>query len=386
MPIINRVIPYLHNEGIEQRAQNTIFQMSEFKDYNYYWVEYGNDKSLKHLPEVLTETILDDIKQGKLILSLYNSHEASINVVDPIYKHAVIDLGIPEEFVHIYTESPTLKQVIPNVAKKYKKKILKCFNVFMFERMAKDDITHLKLNSKREFITLENKKYVKKFLNFNRRWRTQRPCFVAHLFLENILDLGYVSLAKSDDSRDWESVWNSMLHTHSHHLSLLQKFLDNKDKIFSIPELYLDQKDLTINRANLLLSTEQLYRDTYFSVVSETNFFYSEEPAVFLTEKIFKPIAHKHPFIVISRPKTLSLLKDLGYKTFENIIDESYDNENDDVTRMMMVLEETKRLCYLSDNELETFLEKARTICNYNYQVLMSKTNFVREITNDSRY
>ena len=386
MPIINRVIPYLHNEGIEQRAQNTIFQMSEFKDYNYYWVEYGTHKSLKRLSQVLSEDTLVNIKQGKLILSLYHSHEGSVDVVDPLYQHAIIELGIPEDFVHVYTESPTLKQVIKTVANKYKKKILKCFNVFMFERMAKDDMTHLKLHSKGEFVTLENKKYDKKFLNFNRRWRTQRPCFVAHLFLENMLDLGYVSLAKSDDLRNWESVWGSMLQTHNHHPALLQKFIDNKDKIFAIPELYLDQKDLTINRANLLLSTEQLYRDTYFSVVSETNFFYAEEPALFLTEKIFKPIAHKHPFIVISRPKTLSLLRDLGYKTFENIIDESYDNETDDVTRMMMILRETQRLCYLSEYELESFLEEARVICNYNYQILMSKTTFIREITDDPRY
>jgi hypothetical protein len=80
------------------------------------------------------------------------------------------------------------------------------------------------------------------------------------------------------------------------------------------------------------------------------------------------------------------MIKDLGYKTFDNIIDESYDEETEDISRMMMIIKEIKRLCNLSTNELEQFLFHAKEVCEYNYELIMSKNNFIRDITNDTRY
>jgi hypothetical protein len=37
-------------------------------------------------------------------------------------------------------------------------------------------------------------------------------------------------------------------------------------------------------------------------------------------------------------------------------------------------------LCNLNEKELESFLLQARQICNYNYKILMSKKNFIKEL------
>jgi hypothetical protein len=50
-----------------------------------------------------------------------------------------------------------------------------------------------------------------------------------------------------------------------------------------------------------------------------------------LTEKTFKPIAMGMPFIIVGTKGSLSYLRDYGFKTFEGIWDESYDNAEDDV-------------------------------------------------------
>lgn len=387
MPIINSVIPYIGvDDQIEYRDQNVIFQVSDFVKYRYYWVEYARWDCLKNLYKVIPQDILEQIKHGNITLVLYHSHEGNTNVVESVYQHAIIELEIPEDKLHLYTESPTIKGVMLNVAKKLGKKPLRCFNTTMFERFIKQGMEYLLTETKSPIITLESKKYDKKFLNFNRRWRWHRPALVAHMCLEGILDKGYVSLGPCDNDWGWENAWHTMLRTHSHHPELRQKLIDNKDKIFSIPSLFLDQEDLHFNHCHTYASTFDLYRNTYFSVVTETNFFMEQEPALFLTEKIFKPIAHKHPFIVLGRPKTLSFLKDIGYKTFENIIDESYDTEQDDITRLMKILKEIKRLCELSESQLEDFLAQARQICEHNYNVLKNKRIFIREITNDPRY
>lgn len=387
MPIVNSVIPYLApNDVIEQRAQNAVFSIDDFKDFNYYWVEYATWDCLLNLHKVLPDNVLEDIKAGNLTLVLYHSHEANVEVVESIYQNAIIDLKIPEDCIHIYTESPTIKTTIKEVAGKLGKKTMRCFNLLMFENMIQQNSRYEAALSKKSLVTLESKTYEKKFLNFNRRWRWHRPALVAHMCLEGVLDKGYVSLGPCDNDWGWENAWHHILRTHSHHPNIRQQLIDNKEKIFSIPSLFLDQQDLQINHCHLLPSTLDLYRNTYFSVVTETNFFLEQEPALFLTEKIFKPIAHKHPFIVLGRPKTLSLLKDIGYTTFSNIIDESYDEQTDDVTRMMMILKEIKRLCELSTTELEKFLSQARLICEQNHRVLLSKKRFVREITDDPRY
>jgi hypothetical protein len=387
MPIINKAIPFLGpNDQIEYREQNSIFTASEFRGQWYYWVEFANWECLKNLHKVIPPDMLEKIKRKNIILVPYHSHEGNTNVVEPVYQHAVIELGIPEDKIHFYTESSTIKTVINEVAAKLGKKPFRCFSTTMFERFCQYSIIRLENELNTPLITLESKKYEKKFLNFNRRWRWHRPALVAHMYLENILDLGYVSLGTCESSWGWDNVWHLILSTHSHHPDIRQKLIDNKDKIFSIPQMYLDQENLEINHNESLKSTLDMYRNTYFSVITETNFYFAQEPALFLTEKIFKALAHKHPFVVLGRPKTLSFLKDIGYKTFDSIIDESYDDEVDDVTRMMKILNEIKRLCYLSESELEEFLVKAREICDYNYNVLKTKKVFIREITDDPRY
>jgi hypothetical protein len=88
----------------------------------------------------------------------------------------------------------------------------------------------------------------------------------------------------------------------------------------------------------------------------------------------------KHPFILVSVPNSLNILKIMGYKTFSPLIDESYDQEKDDATRMTMILSEIERLCNFNEIELESFLLQASQICNYNYKILMSKKNFITEL------
>ena len=47
----------------------------------------------------------------------------------------------------------------------------------------------------------------------------------------------------------------------------------------------------------------------------------------FVSEKIFKPIKNGQPFVVVGPRGTLQCLRDLGYRTFDYAIDNSYDCE-----------------------------------------------------------
>jgi hypothetical protein len=66
---------------------------------------------------------------------------------------------------------------------------------------------------------------------------------------------------------------------------------------------------------------------------------------IFLTEKTAKPILASRLFIIIGACGILAKLKILGFKTFDCVIDESYDNIEDDITRWEAAMEQVRYLC-----------------------------------------
>ena len=101
------------------------------------------------------------------------------------------------------------------------------------------------------------------------------------------------------------------------------------------------------------------------------------EDSVFLSEKIFKAILFRHPFVLIATPDTLKYLKSLGYKTFSPVIDESYDSIEDNHLRLIAILTEVNRLCKLEGEALEDFLKYCRVIAEHNHNVLVNKKQFI---------
>ena len=83
------------------------------------------------------------------------------------------------------------------------------------------------------------------------------------------------------------------------------------------------------------------------------------------------PLAIYHAFnmqistIIDSLPK----LKELGFKTFDGIIDESYDEEPDQIKRYQMVYEQ---IMYLMNIPQEQILEQIKPIVDYNYNHMMT--------------
>lgn len=115
------------------------------------------------------------------------------------------------------------------------------------------------------------------------------------------------------------------------------------------------------------------YIDTYFSLVTET--ICAESPYSFRTEKIAKPLAMGHPFIVASNPGFYRDLHNLGFKTFGHVIDESFDSINNAQERMDRVVDIVTDLC---QQDLASFLKECYNVCKYNQQRLAEIRDQVR--------
>ncbi len=80
------------------------------------------------------------------------------------------------------------------------------------------------------------------------------------------------------------------------------------------------------------------YTESYCHIVIETHFDADQSGGAFLTEKTFKPIKHGQPFVVVGAHGSLQALRDLGYRTFDHVIDNSYDLETDNTRRWQKAL------------------------------------------------
>lgn len=66
------------------------------------------------------------------------------------------------------------------------------------------------------------------------------------------------------------------------------------------------------------------YNRTAVSVVVETNMFEHADD-IFITEKTYKPIMMGHPWVILSSPGAVALLKTWGFESFDNLFEETYD-------------------------------------------------------------
>ena len=119
------------------------------------------------------------------------------------------------------------------------------------------------------------------------------------------------------------------------------------------------------------------YNDTYVTVAVETEI--TPTPGrVFITEKIWKPIQVRHPFLCLANPGSLQLLKSYGFETFDNLWDETYDNITQWDSRLEMVYEIVKNLEVKNYDTLT--LEKFEHNHNLFFDTEKVKQGLIKEI------
>lgn len=94
-----------------------------------------------------------------------------------------------------------------------------------------------------------------------------------------------------------------------------------------------------------------------------------------ITEKTYKAVACKKPFLAFSTPRMLVDFRALGFKTFNPYIDESYDVETDNKKRINMIVDEITRICNLPPQEYADVLAGIKEITEYNFRKLVEKQN-----------
>ena len=206
----------------------------------------------------------------------------------------------------------------------------------------------------------------KSYISFNRltsNRRIYRSLLVHELYKNNLLDSGYVSYSHHcPDDGAFDDNLRRGVPEYKFDIDYIETVIDN---INQVPELRIDFPGLNIPNQSMLLSPMSQLMKSFVFLVTETCFFQTK---THLTEKIFKPIVLRMPFVLAGCAHNLAYLRSYGFKTFSDYWDESYDTVEDPMQRIQAIVQVIKTISGLSQKQQQDMLLDMQPILEHNYQ------------------
>lgn len=224
-----------------------------------------------------------------------------------------------------------------------------------------------------------DRKIKKKYITFNRLTggaRVYRSIFVGELAAHKLLDDGHVSYSEiCEQYGNFEP--NLMLAKKTYNLDdvYINGIIAKLHEIGGVENRYplrIDNKgDFSpIANGSFAIGAIPQMMESFLHVVTETCFWETKEH---LTEKIFKPIVAKQPFVLLGCAHNLAYLKSYGFKTFDSWWSERYDTLEDPLVRIKAVVRIIEKICSMSNEELEAMLKDMQEVLDHNYNLFFSR-------------
>lgn len=212
-----------------------------------------------------------------------------------------------------------------------------------------------------QYIQFPDTSVTKIFMSLNHllaKKRSYRLTLLSYLREQKLENYGYISSPKLDKDLIKQELFDkySLLSTAS------KKHIFN-NLLPTANNVILD-KQINYNSASASIIDIKFSLGAMWHIVTETVYY---EDKLHLTEKIFKPIVMKRPFILLGAVGNLEYLRSYGFKTFDRWIDESYDFEPDPDIRLIKVIDEIKKLCLLPKHEIVKTFNEMRSVLEFNY-------------------
>lgn len=200
----------------------------------------------------------------------------------------------------------------------------------------------------------------KDYNSLNRVFRPHRGAHLYKLIEDNILNNGIVSA--NEIFKDKTAVYLSGALDEDYYKIMADnypKFIDgNWSNENAGPQYNID-----------------IYKNSLLSFITETKF---NEPSVFPTEKIYKPLALGHPVILLAAAGTLAGLRTIGFKTDWCGIDPSYNDIEDDAARLQATHYELLTWVKLPRKEKIKRIQSSLPTIEHNFNLSRS-SNFHKE-------
>jgi hypothetical protein len=305
---------------------------------------------------------LNDARAGRAFIFLDWAHENWISKYSYISLHRSLSYsGIPKEQIILAHNSFNSQQLYESWFTENERRLTVRNWPFLMFHNSWHYSQPINVNasiSEEDFYASKNTLRKNYFLFRTRRARSYRIALLYRLAFDGLLDLG-----------DWSCLENLSIHTiiqhaNEYHFEVNESIVD--DLLKRIPKALESEPDRNFNNvsgwdnSNIWPSL-----NSYFDISTET---FTNTDYKSLTEKVCKPLLNFQPFLFVAFPQALVLLRELGFKTFHPYIDESYDNESCETTRIHMIYKEIQRLCSMSKEELHKWYWNMEDILIHNHR------------------
>lgn len=328
--------------------------------------------------DIMIHYISDEMaKRKNPVLFFDNLHEGQvIGCIVTIHKILKI-LNVNPQTVYFFSSTMNAKALYEefcesnNISDRLILRVINVWERHVFKRVPE------------EYLHRENTVSLKpkKFICFNRVARRHRIALMGLMHEMDLVKEGYYSFFPEfyNKSPLSEEIHKLIPHVSSNLYSIISKQINANMHTYPL----LLNSEFQEN-ANYVKTTDmEFYINSYFSIVTETFFFDTpreydltttyDEKGVFFSEKIFKPIICKHPFVMLNRPNSLKYLRELGYRTFHPYINEDYDLIENDESRLLAIVNEIKRLCNMNDTEWVQWQKDVASVVEHNFNTIISK-------------
>jgi len=304
----------------------------------------------------------------------------------------ITSLDIPLSFFIFFTNHYGLKGEIQKFLQ-LRNIDIDCLNVF------ESNYQQLQSSSRASDTNLDVDSIEKHFVCLSGQKRSHRVIFLCGLLNANLLDKGILSwhfASRHEDTHTRMTIPNTDNYVNDHHIDFLitdppichnefWSFNENLKLLYQKHHSYFDStfKDQLItggpNDENDRFFIPSI-KSAFLYIAVETIFVY---PYPIITEKTFRAFLHKRPFIVVGVPGSIKQLKKLGFKTFDDFWDESYDDIQDPNVRMEKLFAIVQSICSQNITQLQQMCVKMQYILDYNlihYQKNYTKKDLIKQL------
>lgn len=175
--------------------------------------------------------------------------------------------------------------------------------------------------------------------------KTSKSYESPELHLYELSSINRVKQTKWERNNGWPNTWNSQdtVEEHDYNHTLVKHFWKPTVSV---------------------LIPERIYDASWYSIICETHY----QHCLFLTEKTAKALMSQRVFVMFSAAGQLEFLKNQGYQTFHGIIDESYDQIQNNTERFNMAW---KQVEYLASCDPTLIYNQAQKILEHNRKRLI---------------
>lgn len=204
---------------------------------------------------------------------------------------------------------------------------------------------------------------IKKFLSLNHRAQWNRQALMQFLVKFDLVKDFYFSYWCEDRfGVGQRAVYDQMNKIIGTGPTWFNENLD-LEKLYELIPMTIEHDEFKGN--DWSAGTDFFYQTSFASFVNET--YTNENFDPYLSEKTMKPLAYGHPFLLYSSAGALANLKDLGFETFGDVFDESYDLIENPQMRFEHLLHEVERVCKLDNSTLADITMQIAPKLQHNY-------------------